>query len=143
MPVIRIDTQVEAELKRLAVDYGLIFGTPNQVLRQHFGLHEQTEDSRGEVAMTSAVRDRGRRLSGRRLARQHGLQAAQSYAHVGGTWYTIPTEFPAVFFDQEGYIVFRTTAEFDVCSELNVGQTVNVHLGIASIPGYVRCGHSH
>ena len=142
MPVIRIDAEVEVELKRLAVDYGLVFGTPNQVLRQHLGLGETTESGE-EAALTSEERGGGRRLNGRRLARQHELEVAQSYAHVGGTWYTIPTEFPAVFFDEEGYIAFRTKADFDACSELNVGQTVNVHRGIASIPGYVRCGHSH
>ena len=143
MPVIRIDEQVEAELKRLAVDYGLVFGTPNQVLREHLELDGETQESGEEAAMTSEQRGGERRLSGRRLAVQHGLQVAQSYAHVGGTWYTVPAEFPAVLFDGEGYIAFQTKVEFDVCSGLNVGQTLNVYQGIASIPGYIRCEHSH
>ena len=93
--------------------------------------------------MMSAQRNGVRRLNGRRLARQNGLEVAQSYAHVVGTWYTEPTQFPAVSFDNEGYILFLTQADFAARSELRVLETVNVPQGIAAIPGYVRCGHRH
>ena len=143
MPVIRIDTEVERELERLAVGYGFVFGTPNQVLRRHFGLEGRTNESGGEESMVNPQSDGVRKLHGRRLARQHGLQVAKSYAHVGGTWYTVPTEFPAAFFDNDGYIVFPTEVEFAARSELSVLETVNVHQGIAAMPGYVHCEHSH
>ena len=143
MPTIRIDSAVEGELQRLAVGYGLVFGTPNQVLRKHFGLDGRINEPGEEKPVMDAQRDGVRRLNGRRLAQQHGLQVAQSYAHVGGTWYTVPTQFAAAFFDNEGYIVFPTEAGFAECPELDVQQTVNVDQGIAAIPGYVRCEHSH
>jgi len=37
-PVIRIDDQVMEELKKKAVNMGLVFGTPNEVLRDMLGL---------------------------------------------------------------------------------------------------------
>jgi phosphoglycolate phosphatase-like HAD superfamily hydrolase len=37
-PVIRIDDQVMEELKKKAVNLGLVFGTPNEVLRTMLGL---------------------------------------------------------------------------------------------------------
>ncbi|MDP3880386.1 MAG: hypothetical protein U1D67_09130 [Dehalococcoidia bacterium] len=40
-PVIRIDDQVMDELKKRAVEFGLVFNTPNEVLRVLLGLHKQ------------------------------------------------------------------------------------------------------
>ncbi len=39
-PVMRIDDEVRQELEKRAVELGLIFGTPNQVLRVVLGLDE-------------------------------------------------------------------------------------------------------
>jgi hypothetical protein len=44
-PVIRIDDEVMGELKRRAVDLGLIFGTPNEVLRGILGLDNEGDDT--------------------------------------------------------------------------------------------------
>jgi len=41
-PVIRIDDQVMDNLKRRAIDLGLIFGTPNDVLRGILGLDRKS-----------------------------------------------------------------------------------------------------
>ncbi|MCH8199623.1 MAG: hypothetical protein IIA54_06100 [Chloroflexi bacterium] len=139
----RVDPEVDQELRRLAIVYDLVFGTPNQVLRRHFGLDEPGSELGSGLVPSDSVTARTRRLNGRRLARQHELSVAQCYAHIGGTWYSCPTEFPVAFFDNEGYLLFPTQADFAACSELDVQQTVNVYQGIASIPGYVRCEHSH
>jgi hypothetical protein len=40
-PVIRIDEEVMEALKRKAMDLGLVFSTPNEVLRAVFGLNKQ------------------------------------------------------------------------------------------------------
>ena len=40
-PVIRIDDEVMNELKRRAIDLGLVFSTPNEVLRAIFRLEKQ------------------------------------------------------------------------------------------------------
>ena len=40
-PVIRIDDEVMDELKKRAIDFELVFSTPNEVLRAVFGLAKQ------------------------------------------------------------------------------------------------------
>jgi hypothetical protein len=42
-PVIRIDEEVMGELKKKAVDLGLVFSTPNEVLRAVLGLVRQED----------------------------------------------------------------------------------------------------
>jgi len=54
-PVIRIDDQVMEELKKRAVNLGLVFGTPNEVLRAIFTLDKQ---GNGEVSKFVDIRIR-------------------------------------------------------------------------------------
>ncbi len=44
-PVIRIDEEVMEALKRKAMDLGLVFSTPNEVLRAVFGLNKQKNNT--------------------------------------------------------------------------------------------------
>ena len=50
MPVIRIDEEVMSELKKRAIDFGLVFEPPNATLRRLLGL--------GESPVTTAVSKR-------------------------------------------------------------------------------------
>lgn len=43
MPVLRVDEDVLIELQRRAVDLGLVFGTPNQGLKEVLGLQRRTD----------------------------------------------------------------------------------------------------
>ena len=43
MPVLRVDEDVLIELQRRAVDSGLVFGTPNQGLKEVLGLQRRTD----------------------------------------------------------------------------------------------------
>jgi len=42
-PVIRIDDEVMNELKKRAIEFGLVFSTPNEVIRALLGLHKQDD----------------------------------------------------------------------------------------------------
>ena len=75
---------------------------------------------------------------GLRLAREWGLAVEQGRYSQGGTWYEPPYAFPVAFCDPRGYVLFRTYAEYERCSELKVGEKVNIRAGLATVPGYVR-----
>jgi len=49
MPVLRVDDEVWEELKKRAVKLGLVFDTPNTVLRKVLGLGEKSKVSRQRV----------------------------------------------------------------------------------------------
>jgi hypothetical protein len=53
-PVIRIDDQVMEELKKKAVNLGLVFGTPNEVLRSMLGLDMNAKVS-PDVVVENAI----------------------------------------------------------------------------------------
>jgi len=42
-PVIRIDDEVMNELKKRAIEFGLVFSTPSEVIRALLGLHKQDD----------------------------------------------------------------------------------------------------
>lgn len=49
MPVVRVDDEVWEELKKRAVNLGLVFDTPNAVLRKMLGLQEKSKVRRQMV----------------------------------------------------------------------------------------------
>lgn len=72
------------------------------------------------------------------LARKHGVEVRQARYREDGQWYHHLEYFPAAFFDQNGYIVFKTKEEYQNCPYLQLEQDVNVtKKGISSIPGYI------
>lgn len=52
-------------------------------------------------------------VSGKSLAEQYGLDARQSLYRETGNWYHVPTNFPALLFDKDGYVKFSSPSEFD------------------------------
>ena len=133
MTTIRIDSEVLQELQKRAVDEGLVFGSPNQVLRRVLGLDAHRDQVEGVEPMSpiqmktqgdaSVAGDRlegvepmsptynstrlpSRRVTGKRLLREHPElpQDLRAYADRDGGFYEWPRSFPAVLFDNIGYI---------------------------------------
>lgn len=76
--------------------------------------------------------------TGRSLNREWRAGARHALYHGDGTWYHVLERFPGAFFDRHGYVLFQTEAAFLNCSDLSIGEHVNVRGGISSIPGYRR-----
>ena len=145
MPTIRIDDDVYSWLKSQAVPFE---DTPNSVLRRLAGLdkktnttieNDQTDETtkaEREVKMTTRIADK--RVDGKYLNEFWGVHAAHALYHQDGTFYENLLEFPGALFDPNGYIVFNTEREYNSCRYLSIGQKLNVHQGISSIPGYKR-----
>ena len=177
MTTIRIDSEVLQELQKRAVDEGLVFGSPNQVLRRVLGLDAHRDQVEGVEPMSpiqmktqgdaSVAGDRlegvepmsptynstrlpSRRVTGKRLLREHPElpQDLRAYADRDGGFYEWPRSFPAVLFDNIGYIVFKDEASLQrrdpqYLTMYPDTRKVSIHDTISSIPRYVPCSHSH
>lgn len=163
MPTIRIDDDVMRELQRRALDLGLVFRTPNDVLRRVLGLDERSAAARSADARANdyddaatAVRParstpirRTRTASGSVLLRQHQevgeipLDVKRGLYHRNGRGFAQSSEYPVAFFDPEGYVIINSEQDINDNPKFEVGANVSVRDGIESLPGYVRCGHSH
>ena len=163
-PVIRVDDEVQRELEKRAYEMRLVFGTPNQVLRSILGLDGQQEERSTQIMeaatqptspMLSPMKENPelseiprRRGLGRHLLKEHQLEPSISkgYYDREGGFYQFPKQFPAVLFDSEGYVIFKTAVSM-LNSPHIVANTktekVNVPNKINSIPEYVRCSHTH
>ncbi len=75
---------------------------------------------------------------GRALSVERGVEAKHSLSRRDGKWYQHLTDFPGVFHDLNGYVLFETETEYKNSPYLQHGATVHVPNGIASVPGYVR-----
>lgn len=53
-------------------------------------------------------------ITGKKLAEIHGLSAATSLFRQTGDWYHVPSKFPAILFDNGGYIRFETQGDYEV-----------------------------
>ena len=163
MTVIRIDDEVMHELRKHAVKLDLVFSNPNQVLRRILGLdrrHNQeprvqpisptlVSTQRLDTPLPGKSQSPIRRVTGKRLLREHQdlPQDMRPYADRDGIFYEWPKSFPAILFDDGGFVIFKTED-----SMVNAGlyltaytdtRLVSVPQGISSMPGYVRCGHNH
>ena len=78
--------------------------------------------------------------TGRRLNSEWKVRAKHALYREDGRWYHHLKAFPGALFDANGYILFPTELAYRTCSNLVLGDEVNVPHpdGIASIPGYVR-----
>ena len=163
MRTIRIDDQVMNELEKRAVEEGLVFGSPNQVMRLVFGL-DGSDGPVGDEATNfvgpmpsikhhtpSEPRQRRRRVTGRSLLRSHASldQNIAAYADREGLFYEWPKSFPAVLFDQDGYVLFNSENHLMTYdSRLRLYRdTEKIQAqacgGISALRGYVRCDHKH
>jgi len=76
--------------------------------------------------------------SGERLRHRWKIPAQQARYHKDGTWFMPLERFPGALCDSEGYVVFETRQQYESSLALEIGARVNVHGGIAIIPGYVQ-----
>jgi len=88
--------------------------------------------------VTSTNLPRNKKLRGRYLKELWNVNVAHALYHRDGTFFENLREFPGALFDFSGYVVFNTEREYNNCSYLDIGQKLNVHNGISSIPGYKR-----
>ena len=78
------------------------------------------------------------------LSSVYGVEpGGQHYFHKDGNWYHVLDRFPGVYWDNYGYIVFRTIDAYRNCSQLSIKKTCHVAggdkgKGISDISGYVR-----
>lgn len=142
MPTIRIDDDVYSWLKSQAIPFE---DTPNSVLRRLAGLDtnkgaiiKSTKEKREENQMTTAMRIGRRQWNGKLLKDLWNVDVVQAFYHKDGTFFENLNNFPGALFDANGYVIFKTEQEYNNCSYLDIGQKLNVHQGISSIPGYKR-----
>ena len=90
-----------------------------------------------------------RRMTGKSLLRKHQdlQQTMRAYADRDGIFYEWPKEFPAVLFDGDGYVIFRSEQTM-LDSERYIRlypdtRKISVRDGISSLPGYADCEHDH
>ncbi len=142
MPTIRIDNDVYSWLKSQAIPFE---DTPNSVLRKLAGLDKNTnaetttvtkEKGDGEMTTTSTRRDRP--IRGKYLKELWKVDVAHALYHHAGTFFENLNEFPGALFDVNGYVIFRTEQEYNESPYLEIGNKLNIHNGISSMPGYKR-----
>ena len=75
---------------------------------------------------------------GKNLNSLWNVRAKHALYYKDGNWYQVLTRFPGALFDPHGYILFRTSEEFEKCPSLNIGTKVNVIGKISEIPGYKK-----
>ncbi len=142
MPTIRIDKDVYAWLKSQAIPFE---DTPNSVLRKIAGL-DKPEDAivkstmgKEEIfQMTTTANMKNRQITGKYLKELWKVNVIHALYHQDGTFFENLHEFPGALFDFNGYVIFKTEQEYNTCPYLDIGQKLNVHDGISSIPGYKR-----
>lgn len=78
------------------------------------------------------------RVTGKNLNTMWGVGAAHSLYRKDGKWYHHLKEFPGALFDSQGYVIFKTQAEYRNNSYLQHGQDLHVPTGISSMPNYVK-----
>jgi hypothetical protein len=66
------------------------------------------------------------------------IGARHALYHKDGTWYHQLRHFPGALCDPNGYVLFKTQADFRACPHLSIDQDVNVVGHISDIPSYVR-----
>lgn len=139
MPTIRIDDDVYSWLKSQAIPFE---DTPNSVLRKIAGLDQKQDtayEEEGEKMnqITKPIM-KDRLISGKYLNELWKVGARHALYHKDGTFYENLEDFPGALFDYNGYIIFNTKGEYNSSRYLEIGQKLNVHRGISTIPGYKR-----
>ena len=158
--VIRVDDEVMKALRSLAIRWELVFSSPNQVLRRLLDLEDgrdqlrevqPTSSTYAPVQLPSVLSEVGSKLLRRRIRGQKVLklhpslcgQGLTPYADRDGKFYHWPNGFPAIFFDQDGYVIFKSeqgmlatnqylTAHEDI-------RKLHIRDGISSLPRYIEC----
>ena len=75
---------------------------------------------------------------GRYLNELWEVGVSQALYSQWGNFYGNLKKFPGALFDPEGYVIFKTSGEYNACKQLLRGKQLNVPGTIGSIDGYVR-----
>jgi 5-methylcytosine-specific restriction enzyme A len=75
---------------------------------------------------------------GRILNKEWGVEAQHALYNRPGTWFHLLERFPGALFDDTGYVLFETRAEYEKCSDVRIGKELHVPSGISAMRGYVR-----
>lgn len=75
---------------------------------------------------------------GKYLNDEWRIGAAHCLYRKDGKWYMPLRDFPGALCDENGYVLFRTSAEYRASPYLRIGDRVSVPEGTAAIPHYVR-----
>ncbi len=76
--------------------------------------------------------------SGKNLNHQWSVGAKHTLYREDGKWYMSLNQFPGAFFDANGYVLYKTQADYERCPYLSIGERVNVQGGISSLPHYKK-----
>jgi hypothetical protein len=63
---------------------------------------------------------RGNRNIAQELNEQYGVGANHARYRKNGLWYHPLDEFPAAYFDANGYILFKTREDYETCDYLTI-----------------------
>jgi 5-methylcytosine-specific restriction protein A len=75
---------------------------------------------------------------GELLNRRWRLGARHALYHKDGVWYHQLRRFPGALCDPNGYVLFRTEAQFRSSPRLRIDQDVNVTGHLSQVAGYVQ-----
>ena len=83
-------------------------------------------------------------MTARSLAEFYKIKAQSAYYHNEGNWYWNLKQFPGVYFDTDGCVVFETEEEYLFCGllHLSIGprntgvRFKNAGMSISNIPRY-------
>ncbi len=159
---INIDPEVQQALANRAIKAGLdVFspGTPNQILRDVFGLDDvpipgavlrtpnqdspPSPNARVNIVESPTSANNPHLRIGPMLLRDHGLDCKKGYFSKNGVPYQKPDRFPAALFDPNGYLIVEDEDSMFRNPNIHVGKQLSIPSGIKSIPGYVQCPHTH
>ena len=155
---IHVDDEVFEELQRRAVEYKLVFGTENDVLRKVLELDplnssENLSMSPGEGMLqetklpTHRPKPKSRRGIGNRLRIKHELDRVceKGYYNEDGRQYPKPKSFPAALFDVDGFlIVYDEDLGEKYAGRVSVNNSgIYFPVGISAIADYSLCKHKH
>jgi hypothetical protein len=78
------------------------------------------------------------------LAALRSTNIVQARFHKDGSWYHQLSEFPGALCDPDGFVVFRTQADFLNGDGLVIRQDVHIQgdRTVAALPGYIKVSAS-
>jgi hypothetical protein len=79
--------------------------------------------------------------TGKKLATHYKIPVQNTYYHGVGHWFWNLQRFPAAYFDDHGYVLFRTEKDYVESVYLSISsKNTNVRGGatIADMPGYQK-----
>ena len=83
---------------------------------------------------------------GRKLNQEWGVRAAHALYSQDGTFFHLLEDWPGALFDQEGYLLFKTRAQYQRYIDRHFlndsGKRLKANHGISSLPGYKRMKRS-